>query len=302
MQRSESPSFGMDDLRGISGACSQPSRGTKPRRASSISLDPHVLGAVQPRHVASVSSMPPKRQSSSGPAKSPLLLMRPQELHFVDGKSPSSPGEGCPLLPTEPSPEPPSLSPLQGWMVNKSGRELRMLGLPDPPGMGGRACSSDGPQSVGAASEQGGASSGDSSWDVVEYDADTARQLASRPQQQQPGHAAASSQESAPARENRSEAPSPETQSPEAGHPSPVSSIELGDEAVPEHTARRLARLDEELQPIGGLGDSTLSLVRYHRHACPVPGVARLQVGGRAHDRRGRSRVKKQTRLRRRHK
>ncbi|KAK4094751.1 hypothetical protein VFPBJ_08962 [Purpureocillium lilacinum] len=209
----------------------------------------------------------PHQSQSSGSAKSPLLLLRPQELHFVDGKSPPSPPEGCPLLPSQPDlTSSPCLSPLQGWLVNKSDREQRMLGLPDSPGTDGKPSISES-QPVSTMPDKDDTSSGNSSWDLVEYDSDAARRCASPKRNEEPGTA---SQELARGREDRSKAPSPEQQTVEAEPPSPASSIMLGDAPIPEHATTRFAHLNEQLQPIGGLGDNTRSLIRYHRHVPPL--------------------------------
>lgn len=182
--------------------------------------------------------------------------------------------------------------------MNKSDREQRMLGLPDSPGIDGKASISES-QPVGTMSDKDDTSSKNSSWDLVEYNSDAARRCASPKRNEDPVTA---SQELARGREDRSKAPSPEQQTVEAEPPSPASSIMLGDAPIPEHATSRFANLNEQLQPIGGLGDNTRSLIRYHRHVSPLPGMARINVGSRAHDRRGRGRVEKQTRVRKRHK
>ncbi|KAJ6442557.1 sulfatase [Purpureocillium lavendulum] len=277
----------MDDLRGIDGAAfpwrsCELLRGTRRRRASSISLGAADSESIQLHCNARspVRTSPTPTPWIHDAAKSPLLLMIPLELQVLDGKrSPSPAADGCPLLSPEPQ-QASALSPLHGWLVAKSDRESRLLGIPDSPDAR-EPVPADEP--VNGSPSCGDGSSEHSSWVVVNYDSGAESQPA--PRKRKRDMVAASDQEQACGREKRSKAPSPEAQDLEAAQPSPASSSILDDAAIPEHVARRLALVHEQLQPIGGLGDDMPSKLQYHRHVSHSPGAARINVCDRAGDR-----------------
>ncbi|KAH7001193.1 hypothetical protein EDB80DRAFT_86414 [Ilyonectria destructans] len=107
----------------------RPSSSSEPsKRGSSISLE-DAAWVSNDHHRDSPSDLTPAVHDS---AKSPLLLLHPQELGFTTEPREVSPEGGCPCLPSEPStPSTPSVTNRMDVYLREEDRhEMRMVGLP----------------------------------------------------------------------------------------------------------------------------------------------------------------------------
>ncbi|POR33311.1 Uncharacterized protein TPAR_06501 [Tolypocladium paradoxum] len=306
----------MDSLRGIEGSrpsfCSAKALGNvQASRSSSISLDGHSSGKAPSLH-ASVSVLHQLRQvDDCDSAKSPLLLMEPLELEVMDKRRDSSAAYTCPPLPSEPS-LPSSSSPvlpLEAYLMDKNEHERRLLRLSRCPRVGLRVSGpSSGPEREGIAAASpvcGGGSSVDpptSSWEYVECDNGEPQGPLSEPRasNQHTSHKrkleAAEATDLEQGHREKLGRPDPviETQSaslciePESVGAASVSSAlstSLPDSAISDilvarpSLAPRHLPLHRELQEagLGGLGDSSNSLLRYHRAFDAKPSSIRVQ-------------------------
>ncbi|KAK7430908.1 hypothetical protein QQZ08_002436 [Neonectria magnoliae] len=126
----------MDCLQGIDSSRPSPSRPTSSsepsRRGSSISLDDATTASKDKlfRHAHRFPS-DDLVQTPYNSAKSPLLLLEPEELHSTSKLREPSPEDGCPRLPSEPSlPSTPSVtSRLDVYLQDEDKYEMRMMGL-----------------------------------------------------------------------------------------------------------------------------------------------------------------------------
>ncbi|KND88341.1 hypothetical protein TOPH_06914 [Tolypocladium ophioglossoides CBS 100239] len=310
----------MDSLRGIEGtrpsldSAKTPGK-VRASRDSSISLDGYSAGKAPGSLHASVSVLhQPCQAGHYDSAKSPLLLMQPLELQVMDKSRDPSTEDACPPLPSEPSVSSSSspILPLEAYLMDKNEHERRLLRLSRCPRVGLGLCvsgpsSGPGPEGTTATSpvlqEGSSVDPPTSSWEHVECDngepqGPSSKSHASSLHKRKLEAAEATDLEQGHREKLGRPEPVIETQSaslyiePEsvgAASVSPTSSSSLPDSAAfdilvarPSLAPRHLP-LHRELEEagLGGLGDSSNSLLRYHRAFDPRPSAIRIQKPGR---------------------